>query len=90
MQVHKNSKVHLNTHATLKYTANFIHKEKSIWKNIWLSVSPEGYASALLTSTGMRLLQTSMCFCYGNLQEKNFRDCIKDPAKESNELKKTS
>lgn len=58
MQLHKYSKVYLNIHAALRYTPNFIHKEKTIWKNIWISTSPEGYVSAPLTSKGMRLLQT--------------------------------
>lgn len=90
MQLHKYSKVHLNMHVTLRYAPNFIHKEKNIWKNIWLSASPEGYVSDSLTSTGMRLLQTWMCFCFENLQGKIFQDCSKDPVEGSNELKKTS
>lgn len=89
MQLHKYSKVHLNMHVTLRYAPNFIHKEKNIWKNIWLSASPEGYVSDPLTSTGMRLLQTWMCFCFENLQGKIFQDCSKDPVEGSNKLKKT-
>lgn len=57
-------------HVTLRYTPDFILKEEPIQEDIWQSASLGGCVSAPLTSTGMRLLQTCMCFCFENLQEK--------------------
>lgn len=77
-------------HVTLRYTPDFILKEEPIQEDIWQSASLGGCVSAPLTSTGMRLLQTCMCFCFENLQEKkkNFQNCSRDLIQASNELTK--
>lgn len=67
MQLHKYSKGHLNMHVTLGYTLGFVLKENNIQENICLNASLESCVSTPLTSTGMRLLQTRMCFCFENL-----------------------
>lgn len=86
MRLHKYSKVHLN----VRYIPNFIHTEKSIWKNIWLSASPEGYISVPLTSTGMILLQTWMCFSFENLQENTLETAARTQRKGPMSLRRPS
>lgn len=77
-------------HVTLRCKPNFILKEEIIREEIWLSASLGGRVSAPLTSTGMRLVQTCTCFCFENLQEKNFHDCSKDLIRACNELTKVA